>query len=182
MLPQSAGSLQSSLNSINHILSTTPPAQLPYLLPSLVDAVGDCKGIFSDSQKSESAGPIHKYKTAISALLHGKSVEGRWAAVGLIKCTVDVGQWEVLHDCTSWVRGLLAILGVRWTFMRRVKVLAEDFLMKSFLSLPASCLDSLVFGNCVEMGVFHAGFQILTTMYVHRNQIRQQPNHFASSP
>ncbi len=34
-------------------------------------------------------------------------------AVVLIKAVVEVGGWEVLQGSEPWVRGLLAVLGVR---------------------------------------------------------------------
>jgi pre-rRNA-processing protein RIX1 len=55
---------------------------------------------------------VHKLKTQVSALLFGKSTEGRFAAVVLIKAIVAVGGWEVLRVVESWVKGLLSVLGV----------------------------------------------------------------------
>jgi hypothetical protein len=55
---------------------------------------------------------VHKLKTQISALLNGRISEGRFAAVVLIKGVIEAGGWEVLRGSESWVRGLLAILGV----------------------------------------------------------------------
>ncbi len=54
---------------------------------------------------------VHKFKTQISALLQGRTTEERWAAVVLIKATVEAGGWEVLSGSGAWVRGLLGILG-----------------------------------------------------------------------
>jgi hypothetical protein len=56
---------------------------------------------------------VHKLKTQLSTLLNGKSPEGRFTAVVLIKTVIEVGGWEILHGAESWVRGLLALLGVR---------------------------------------------------------------------
>lgn len=64
------------------------------------------------SDASESSVLVHKLKTQISTLLSGKSTEGRFAAVVLIKAIVAVGGWEVLRGVESWVRGLLSVLGV----------------------------------------------------------------------
>ena len=55
---------------------------------------------------------VHKLKTQLSTLLGGKSPEGRFAAVVLIKAAIEVGGWEVLRGSEPWVRGLLAILAV----------------------------------------------------------------------
>jgi pre-rRNA-processing protein RIX1 len=55
---------------------------------------------------------IHKLKTQLSTLLNGKSPEGRFTAVVLIKAVVEVGGWEILQGAESWVRGLLSLFGV----------------------------------------------------------------------
>lgn len=61
---------------------------------------------------SDSSVLVHKLKTQVSTLLMGRSAEGRFASVILIKAIVDVGGWEVLRGAEPWVRGLLSILGV----------------------------------------------------------------------
>jgi hypothetical protein len=55
---------------------------------------------------------VHKLKTQISSLLQGKTAEGRFAAVVLVKGIVEAGGWEILHDSEKWVQGLLSILTV----------------------------------------------------------------------
>lgn len=67
----------------------------------------------NDATASASSVLVHKLKTQLSTLLNGRSLEGRFTAVVLIKGVVEVGGWEVLQGSESWVRGLLAILGVR---------------------------------------------------------------------
>lgn len=56
---------------------------------------------------------VHKLKTQINTLLTGKSNNGRFTAVVLIKAIVDVGGWECLRLSEPWVRGLLSIIQVR---------------------------------------------------------------------
>lgn len=56
---------------------------------------------------------VHKLKTSITTHLNGRSREGRFAAIGLIKAAVDVGGWETLRGSEAWVRGLLSIVQVR---------------------------------------------------------------------
>jgi pre-rRNA-processing protein RIX1 len=56
---------------------------------------------------------IHKLKTQLTSLINGKSLEGRFAAVALIKAVIEAGGWEVLHGSEVWVRGLLSVLAVR---------------------------------------------------------------------
>lgn len=53
---------------------------------------------------------VHKLKTSITTHLNGRSREGRFAAIGLIKAAVDVGGWETLRGSEAWVRGLLSIV------------------------------------------------------------------------
>lgn len=102
-------------------LSNTPAADLPRITPSLLSHVLRCHAPLSsssaisaknDSSASASSVLVHKLKTQLSTLLNGKSSEGRFAAIVLIKGVVEVGGWEVLQGSESWVRGLLAVLGV----------------------------------------------------------------------
>jgi hypothetical protein len=112
-------SLPSELRVLCHQLSSTPVAALPQITPLLLRNVSRCRGPLSSpssnaakADASETSVLVHKLKTHVSTLLYGKSVEGRFAAIVLIKGIVDVGGWEVLRGAESWVRGLLAILGV----------------------------------------------------------------------
>jgi pre-rRNA-processing protein RIX1 len=112
-------SLSPELRLLCHQLSSTPSAQLPNITPTLLRSVFRCQAALSlggnpgsKSDASESSVLVHKLKTQISTLLHGKSTEGRFTAVVLIKAMVAVGGWEVLRGVESWVRGLLLVLGV----------------------------------------------------------------------
>jgi len=112
-------SLPPELRVLCHQLSSTPNTSLPQITPALLRNVLQCQAALSSAaspaakpDSSESAVLVHKLRTQISTLLHGKSVEGRYTASALIKAVVDVGGWEVLRGVDSWVRGLLAILGV----------------------------------------------------------------------
>jgi len=112
-------SLPPELRLLCHQLSSTPSAQLPNITPTLLRNVFRCQAPLSlggnpgsKSDTSESSVLVHKLKTQISTLLHGKSTEGRFTAVVLIKAMVAVGGWEVLRGVESWVRGLLLVLGV----------------------------------------------------------------------
>lgn len=53
---------------------------------------------------------VHKLKTQVNTLLTGKSNNGRFTAVVLIKAIVDVGGWECLRLSEPWVRGLLSVI------------------------------------------------------------------------
>jgi len=112
-------SLPAELRLLCHQLSSTPSAQLPNITPILLRNVLRCQAPLSSegnpgmkSDASSSSVLVHKLKTQISTLLSGKSTEGRFAAVVLIKAIVAVGGWEVLRGVESWVRGLLSVLGV----------------------------------------------------------------------
>lgn len=113
-------SLPSELRILCLRLTSTPPKDLPRLTPTLVQYVLQCQIPLSNpsvnsgkADASQSAVLVHKLKTQLTTLLNGKSAEGRFAAIALIKVVVEVGGWEILRDAGSWVRGLLSILGVR---------------------------------------------------------------------
>lgn len=114
-----SASLPPDLRVLCRKLISIPPAQLPHSLPSLVNHVLRCKEPLSaphdqtpKDNASEGALLVHKLKTAISTLLNGRTREGRFAAIALIKAAVDVGGWEVLRGCEPWVRGLLSMVQV----------------------------------------------------------------------
>ena len=108
----------SPLGAIIQRLAGAPQAQLPHLVSSLTNDLTHCRMVLSASASHhthhgpESAVLVHKYKTQISTLLQDKRVEARWAAVVLVKATIQVGGWEVLQGAAVWVRALLGILGV----------------------------------------------------------------------
>ena len=103
------------LRTVSYRLSTASEKQLSALIPSIVPVLLDCKSILS----SQSTGPkhsedrtlVHKYKTQVNSLLNDKFVSSRWAAVALIKTTIDVGGWPILKESGPWIRGILSILG-----------------------------------------------------------------------
>ncbi len=113
-------SLPPELRALCFQLSSTLPADLPRITPTLLRYVLRCQvplsspaGNVTSSDAPASSVLVHKLKTQLSTLLNGKSAEGRFTAVVLIKAVVEVGGWEILHGAESWVRGLLSIPGVR---------------------------------------------------------------------
>ncbi|PVH85604.1 hypothetical protein DL98DRAFT_511639 [Cadophora sp. DSE1049] len=111
-------SLPPELRVLCFRLSSTAPSDLPRLTPTLLRHVSCCQAPLSSpagnaiqADASASAVLVHKLKTQLSSLLNGKSPEGRFTAVVLIKSVVEVGGWEILHGVEPWVRGLLSILG-----------------------------------------------------------------------
>jgi pre-rRNA-processing protein RIX1 len=77
-------SLPPELRALCHQLSSTPSTHLPCTTPLLLRNVLRCGGPLS-SEASNTSKPdtsettllVHKLKTQISTLLHGKSIEGR---------------------------------------------------------------------------------------------------------
>ena len=100
-------------------LTSIPPNLLPQQLPALTHNVLRCKDVLSsqhDAKAKEDASAstlVHKLKRSITTLLEGRSREGRFAAVVLVKAIVDVGGWEVLRTSGHWVNGLLSVVQVR---------------------------------------------------------------------
>lgn len=112
-------SLPPELRVLCNQLSTTPTTDLPRLTPVLLRNILRCQVVLSSSAanaaKSDSSTAsvlVHKLKTQLSALLTGRTPEGRFTAVVLIKAVVEVGGWEVLRGAESWVRGMISVLGV----------------------------------------------------------------------
>lgn len=115
----------SPLRVVTQRLSSTPAKHMAHVAPCLAASIIDCRDIISSSTNhgggkdaSETSVLVHKLKSQLSALLQEKAVEARWAAVVLIKATVEVGGWEVLRGSGAWVRGLLGLLGVRLLMLK----------------------------------------------------------------
>ncbi|KAE9374599.1 hypothetical protein N431DRAFT_438041 [Stipitochalara longipes BDJ] len=111
-------SLPPELRVLCFQLSATPAADLPHLTPTLLRHVLRCQiplsspaGNAAKADATASSVLVHKLKTQVTTLLNGKSPEGRFAAVVLIKAIVEVGGWEILQGADSWVRGMLTLLG-----------------------------------------------------------------------
>lgn len=104
------------LEVVNARLAKTPKDRIAYHVPQITQLLTSCKTILSGDAssskkgKSDNSVAIHKFKTNLSSLLNDRFVEARWAAVVLIKSTVETGGWEMLKDCKSWVNGLIAVL------------------------------------------------------------------------
>ena len=112
-------SLPPELRVLCFHLSRTPVADLPRLTPTLLRQVQQCRSPLSNSSgtsaktdASASVVLVHKLKVQLTTLLNGKSPEGRFAAVVLIKGVVEVGGWEILQNSEPWIRSILSILGV----------------------------------------------------------------------
>ena len=112
------------LRMVTQRLSTTSTAQLPHVAQFLAGSITESRKAF-DAIQDESHDEfglevgvlIHKLKAQLSALLQDKSPQARFAAPILIKATVEVGGWKVLHGVGPWVKGLIGILGVSLLFI-----------------------------------------------------------------
>ena len=121
------------MRAVTQRLSATLSKNVGHVAPYLAGALRDCKDVLSSPQNhvmgkegSETAVLVHKFKSQISALLQDKAVEARWAAVVLIKATIELGGWEILRGCGAWVRGLLGLLSVRECLIWRKRVLPSS--------------------------------------------------------
>lgn len=122
-----------SLRAITHRLTTTPVQDLPHVAPYVAASLSDCSEIISAPQAKKAANSddndallVNKLKARVTSLVQDRTPQGRWTGVVLVKATIEAGQWEILHECAPWVRGLLSILSVR---------------------------GSSVFGNCVYIDI-----------------------------
>ncbi|KAK8076554.1 hypothetical protein PG994_003826 [Apiospora phragmitis] len=113
-------SLPPELRSLCRKLTTTKPDQLPSLLPLLLKDIQRCQGPLSAPQEAktgsnstEAAVLVHKLRTQITTLLNGRTVEGRFVAVALVKAFIETGGWECLRASDAWVKGLLSVLQKR---------------------------------------------------------------------
>ncbi|KAJ4302901.1 hypothetical protein N0V90_001792 [Kalmusia sp. IMI 367209] len=105
-----------TLRALTFRISSTATSQLPQHVPAIAASLATCRNLLSSAQASgsktasEASVAVHKYRTLLSTLLQDRTVQGRWAAIVLIKSTVEIGGWETLQKSLPWVRGLLGIL------------------------------------------------------------------------
>lgn len=105
-----------TLRALTFRISSTATSQLPQHVPAVAASLASCRTLLSSPQasasktSSDSTVALHKYRTLLSTLLQDRTIQGRWAAVVLIKATVEIGGWEILQKSLPWVRGLLGIL------------------------------------------------------------------------
>ena len=141
MAPQEAPDL---LRVVTQRLSSTPIKQLPHVAPYLATNIAQHGQALAKSSKedrlvgkTDSAVNVHKLKTQLSALLQDKNREARYAAVILIRATVEVGGWNVLQGVGAWVRGLVGLLGVSETCRFSLDILL-------FVSIGSHSTDCLL--------------------------------------
>lgn len=108
-----------SIRLITQRLSQAEPSQLPDIIPSLTAPLSECHEIFARERNdgSEISRLVHKFKTQVTTMLHGREVQGRWAAVVLIKGSIEpllygAGGLETIKSLEQWMKGLLRLLKV----------------------------------------------------------------------
>lgn len=113
MAQQTATSV-ASLRAATFRLSTTSPDQLPKVASQVAASVWNCKDVLSASadskQAKDASSVVNRFKTQLTTLLQDRTVEGRWAAVVLVKAAVEAGGLELLGKSNTWVKNLLGFL------------------------------------------------------------------------
>ncbi|CAK4034078.1 uncharacterized protein RCC_07759 [Lecanosticta acicola] len=113
MAQQTAASV-GQLRALIFRLTSTPPKQLPGVAAQIAGSIWSCRDLLSSPSDAKQAGDasttVHRFKTQLSTLLQDRTVEGRWAAIVLLKATIEAGGSEVLAKSNPWVRNLLGIL------------------------------------------------------------------------
>ncbi|KAL5389019.1 hypothetical protein DPSP01_002722 [Paraphaeosphaeria sporulosa] len=105
-----------TLRALTFRISSTTTSQLPQHVPAIAASLASCRTLLSSAQAStsknasEASVAVHKFRTLLSTLLQDRTIQGRWAAIVLIKSTIEIGGWETLQKSLPWVRGLLGIL------------------------------------------------------------------------
>jgi hypothetical protein len=139
------------LRVLCRLLSSTSPGDLPRLCPTLVKHVLRCGSALSASHEqrgksgADEAGQlVGKLRTQVNSLLNGKTSQGRFVGMVLVKAIIDVGGWECLRASEPWVRGLMSILQVfqpsLFAFMLRTG--ADISLRDLILSLRRSSVSA----------------------------------------
>jgi pre-rRNA-processing protein RIX1 len=105
----------SLLRAASFRISNASKPELPQIAALTAQSLLSCKDIFTqpdlaNQKDSDAALALHRFNTQITTLLGDRHVEGRWAAVVLIKAAIEAGGWETLKKSIAWVRGLLILL------------------------------------------------------------------------
>ncbi|QIW99533.1 hypothetical protein AMS68_005051 [Peltaster fructicola] len=105
----------SALKALTYRIASTPTAQLPRCAAQLASAIWISRDILSTpadtlKQDAELSVVVHRFKTQLSALLQDRTIEGRWAALVLVKAAIEAGGVEILSKSQAWIRNILGIL------------------------------------------------------------------------
>ena len=114
-----AKSSSTLLRVVTQRLSNTPTTQLPQVAPILARIISQCTESLNvpesgtpNTSNPDDAIHVHKLRTQLSALLLDKTPGAQYAAVILIKATVESGNYGILQRTTPWINGLLNIIDV----------------------------------------------------------------------
>ncbi|EME81876.1 uncharacterized protein MYCFIDRAFT_32496 [Pseudocercospora fijiensis CIRAD86] len=106
--------LLSTLRAVTYRITTTPPHELPLVAAQISASIWNCRDLISlpseKKQTRETAEILKSFHTRLGSLLQERSIEGRWAAVVLVKATIEAGGLQVLSTCNAWVKILLGYL------------------------------------------------------------------------
>ena len=104
---------QTYLRVVIQRLASHPADKLHHIVPELTTSITECKPIFAAAQDDSEAGVlVHKFRTSLSTLLQNRFPLTRFAAVSLIKATIEAGGFSILQEVGTWIKGLLILLGV----------------------------------------------------------------------
>ena len=114
-----AKSSSTLLRVVTQRLSNLPSTHLPNVAPILARIISQCTESLNvpesgtlNTRNPDDAIYVHKLRTQLSALLLDRTPGAQYAAVILIKATVESGNYEILQRTTPWIHGLLNILDV----------------------------------------------------------------------
>jgi pre-rRNA-processing protein RIX1 len=172
MAPQTTS--VSLLRAASFRIANAAKPDVPQVAALTAQSLLSCKDLFTHpdlaTQKdSDAALALHRFNTQITSLLGDRTVEGRWAAVVLIKATIEAGGWETLKKSIAWVRGLLILLKkpdppllrcltivtltrifmLTWEF----PTLIREITTPSLPSFVATCLSNLLARPCTPQQV-----------------------------
>lgn len=113
-MAQPTATSAAALRALTYRITSTPTKQLPKIASQIAAAIWTCRGLLSapsDAKTSSDAQTaVHRFKTQLSTLVQDRTVEGRWAAVVLLKAAIEAGSAEILSKSNPWVRSLLGLL------------------------------------------------------------------------
>ncbi|KAK5166042.1 uncharacterized protein LTR77_008303 [Saxophila tyrrhenica] len=108
----SSSAANATLRAVTYRITSATPEQLPLLATQLAGSLWNCREILSApaDSKNDATALVHRLRTKITSILQDRTIEGRWAAVVLVKATIEAGGVDFLSKSNAWVRSLLAIL------------------------------------------------------------------------
>ena len=121
MAVQKASTNAIPLRVISHTLSRAKLSELPRLAVGLAYHIRDCGEALQSCHESVSKGHVesevsvivHHFKTGLSSFVQDRSSEKQFAAIVLIKASIEAAGLRAFQkDLPLWIRQLLSILKV----------------------------------------------------------------------